>query len=163
MGETQRTMVAANPVHKEFQEIIIRQIKRLVEIGADGVHIDKFVFSRLDFNPSLNITPDQACMKGILDGTDKLLKACREENEDFCISVEGAWDFMLQYTGVTWAWHQTWDKEHLSVFKYTFPQWKPCLAVDQPFDYNVVNNAIRYGCQIFLDQHTILILWIMKL
>jgi len=29
--------------------------------------------------------------------------------------------------------------------KYTFPEWVDCCAVSQPYDYNVVNNAVRYG------------------
>jgi hypothetical protein len=34
--------------------------------------------------------------------------------------------------------------------KYTFPEWLPGLVVPQPFDFTPVNNAIRYGYQIFL-------------
>jgi hypothetical protein len=36
------------------------------------------------------------------------------------------------------------------VFKFTFPQWIPALAITQPFDYQVVNTAIRYGYQMFV-------------
>ena len=31
------------------------------------------------------------------------------------------------------------------VTKYTFPEWVGTCTVFQPYDYNIVNNAVRYG------------------
>jgi hypothetical protein len=37
-----------------------------------------------------------------------------------------------------------------AVFKYTFPQWMPSIVVWQPFDYNVVTTALRFGYQLYV-------------
>ena len=44
IGITRRPMVKASPSFPEFREIIVRQMRRLAEIGADGVHIDKLAW-----------------------------------------------------------------------------------------------------------------------
>jgi hypothetical protein len=57
---------------------------------------------------------------------------------------------MLAYSDVLWAWHSNWENQHTAAFRYTFSQWTPGQAVFQPFDYHVVNNAMRYGYQLFV-------------
>jgi hypothetical protein len=129
-----------SPGFPEFREIIVRQIKKLAEIGADGVHIDKFMAVGLDFNPELKTSPDKASWEGMLQFLDEMMTACKAVNSDFCISVESNWDRTLSYTDVVW-----WSPGVHSVIKATFPQWVPCVGVNQPYDYNVVNNAVLLG------------------
>lgn len=150
MDYTRRPMVKANPAFPEFREIIVRQMVRLAEIEADGIHIDKLNSVGLDFNPGLKTSPDRASCEGILQALDEILRACRALNPEFCISVESAWDRMLQYTDVAWVWHPTWENDHIPVYKFTFPQWVPAIAVNQPYDFNVVNNAVRFGYQLLI-------------
>jgi len=40
--------------------------------------------------------------------------------------------------------------DHIPVMKYTFPEFMATFAAVQPWDYNNVNNAIRYGYQILV-------------
>lgn len=154
MGITRRPMVKASPSFPQFRQLIVRQVKRLAEIGADGVHIDKLAWASpgidLDFNPELEVSPDQASWEGILRGVEEILASCRAVNPEFCVSVEGPWDRLLQYAAVAWVWHSTWERDHTAAFKFTFPQWLPTLAVTQPYDYQVVNNAMRFGYQLFV-------------
>lgn len=151
LGYTSRKMVYASPSFPEFRKIIVSQIRKLAEIDADGVHIDKLSWGPgIIFNPDLNASPDRAQLEGILDASREILEECRSVNPEFCITFEGACDRMAEYTDVVWLWHSPWDRDHVSVLKYTFPQWVPCLSVSQPYDYNVVNNAMRFGYQIFI-------------
>ena len=103
-------MVFANPAFAAFRQIIVRQWRKLARIGADGIHIDKLSWAtvRLDFNPNLPLSPDQAAWQGILSSLDEILAACRAVNPAFGLSVEGPWKSLLTYTGVTWVWHSTW-------------------------------------------------------
>jgi hypothetical protein len=140
IGLTRRPLASVSPGFPEFREIIVRQIKKLAEIGADGVHIDKFMAVGLDFNPELKTSPDKASWEGMLQFLDEMMTACKAVNSDFCISVESNWDRTLSYTDVVW-----WSPGVHSVIKATFPQWVPCVGVNQPYDYNVVNNAVLLG------------------
>ncbi|MDP6361588.1 MAG: hypothetical protein QF473_41220, partial [Planctomycetota bacterium] len=150
---TRRPNVYANPYFKPFRDAIVKQFRKFAEIGADGIHIDKLAWFNpnlsLDFNPALETSPDRANTEGILLAMREAFDACREINPDFGISFEGAWDRMLEFCNVVWLWQQTGSRHQASPIKFTFPQWLPTQQVVQPFDYHAVNNAVRYGYQIF--------------
>ena len=149
LGLTRRPLVNCNPAFPEFREIIVRQMARLAELGADGVHIDKLGPSGgLDFNPDLPVSPDRAEPEGVLAALDEILSVCRKINSDFRLSVESGWDRTLPYAPTTWMWHDSLD--HLSAIRYTFPEWAPTFAVVQPWDYANVNNSIRFGYQLLI-------------
>ena len=132
----------------KFRELLVRQFRKLAEIGADGLHVDQFTGFGFDFNPLLEIPPDRAVSEGQLKCMAETLDECRKVNPDFSVSMEsGSWDRALQYGNVAWAWIPNFSRDHYvsNIMKYTFPQWVDSCAVFQPYDYNVVNNAVRYG------------------
>ena len=150
LGFTRRPLVNVSPAFPEFRKIIVTKLTKLAEAGADGIHIDKmWPIVGLDFNPNIPTSPDQATSEGKLRAADELLKACRSVNPDFCLSTECAWDRTLSYANVAWAWHAG-AKDHVPALKFTFSEWLPGLAASQPYDYTAINNAVRYGYQIFL-------------
>ena len=150
IGFTHRPLQEMSSGVPEYRKIIVTQMERLARIGADGVHIDKLCPGRMDFNPLLKLSPDQAFSQGQLAAVREILNACSEIRPDFSISAECPWDRLLEYTGVGWSWHQP-AGQHVPVFKYTFPtRYLPTMAVQQPYDYTAVNNAVRYGYQIFV-------------
>ena len=150
LGYTRPPILNACSGIPAFRQIIVGKIVKLAQIGADGVHIDKlWPGPGLDFNPLSTLAPDQATSEGRLLAVAEILKACRAINPDFAISNESAWDRTLVYSTVAWAWHDN-VKDHVPVLKYTFPEWLPGLVAPQPYDYTPVNNAVRYGYQIFL-------------
>ena len=156
MSITRRPNVFASPSFPEYRQIIVAYMKKLAEIGADGVHLDKLAWAivTLDFNPDLKVSPDRAEWEGIIQGVEEILETCQAINPEFCLSYEGVWDRLLPYTDVIWAWHDPLVIDHVAVFKYTFPQWMPSIVVWQPFDYNVVNNALRFGYQLYVTPAT---------
>ena len=107
----------------------------------------------MNFNPEIEkmgLSPDKSIWQGVLKLCEELMSECRKINPGFCMSTEGAWDQIMQYTDVGWMWHNSWEADHTNVFKYTFSQWTPCYAACQPFDYILVNNAVRFGYQLFV-------------
>ncbi len=150
LGYTRPPLLGDCSAIPDFRKIIVAKMKKLAEIGADGLHIDKFSPDPgLDFNPLSTLSPDQATSVGRLLALEEILQACRAINPEFAISTESAWDRALTYSNVAWAWHDN-SSDHVPVFKYTFPEWFPGLVVPQPFDFTPVNNAVRYGYQIFM-------------
>ena len=154
LGFTRRPLRAVSTGIPEYRQIIVRHMEKLAQIGADGLHIDKLCpglgTGGLDFNPLLKMTPDRAVSEGQLFSVEEIQDACTSINPDFAISAECTWDRLLEYSGVGWSWH--WPAgEHDPVFKYTFPHhYLPTFSVCQPYDYTAVNNAIRYGYQVFV-------------
>jgi hypothetical protein len=150
LGYTRPPLAGACSGIPAFRKIIVEKMVKLAKAGADGVHIDKlWPEPGLDFNSLSTLGPDQATAEGRLLAVKEILEACRAVNPGFAISTESAWDRTLAYSTVAWAWHDN-AKDHVPVLKYTFPEWLPGLAVPQPYDYTPVNNAVRYGYQIFV-------------
>jgi len=137
-----------DPGFPEYREEIVERMRKLAEIGADGVHYDKVGAGDLDFNPDLPLPVDQAHPTGIIKCMEETLAACRAVRPDFCLGVESHWDRMLSYCDAWWLWYDMLD--HVPVMKYTFPEFFPTFAVVQPWDYNNVNNAVRYGYQLLV-------------
>ena len=81
---------------------------------------------------------------------EETLAACRAVNPEFAVSTECRWDHILRYSGVAWSWHShvLGMQDHVPVLKYTFAQWLPAIAIDQPYDYQIVNVALRFGYQL---------------
>jgi len=136
------------PAFPEFRKIIVDQMRKLAEIGADGIHIDKMGLGFFDFNPDLEGGADEVYCRGLIQCIEEILEFCREINPDFCLSAESPWDKTLQYAEAWWNWHDTLD--HVAAQKYTFPEYLPTFPVAQPWDYTHVNNAIRYGYQLLI-------------
>lgn len=134
-----------NPAHPEVRELLIRQFRKLVEIGADGLHIDKCFQTPFDFNPLLKgSNPDRAHHEGILMFMEEMIATCRKINPEFCISYEGGWDRLMPYTDLSW-WGPSDD-----LLKHVFPQRALTSGVEQPYDFNKLNLAVLRGCHLLL-------------
>ena len=142
---TARPFTEMNPAHPEVRALLIRQFKKLVEIGADGLHIDKFFQTPMDFNPRLTWTnPDRAHHEGILRFVEEMLAACRAINPDFCFSYEGGWDRLMSYTDTSW-WGAGDDP-----LKAAFPQRALTVPVAQPYDYHRLNTGVLGGSHLLV-------------
>jgi hypothetical protein len=131
--------VEMNPAHPEVRKLLIDQFRKLVEIGADGLHLDKFMNHAMDFNPRLKQTPDLAHHDGLLKFIDEFERACKTVNPDFAWSFEGNWDRMMSHTETCW-----WGPRD-SPIKAVFPEMARTTGVEQPGDFNKVNLAVLQG------------------
>ena len=147
MGYTCPPCGMCDPGFPEYRRIIVDQMRKLAQIGADGIHYDKVGGGGMDFNPALTAGPDEAHPQGIIDCLAETLAACRPVRPDFCLGVESHWDRLLSYCDAWWLWF---DGEHVPVMKYTFPEFLPTFAVAQPWDYVNVNRAVQYGYQLLV-------------
>jgi hypothetical protein len=59
MGYTGPPLISECTSISDFRKIIVAKMKKLAEIGADGIHIDKlWPGPGLDFNPLSTLPPD---------------------------------------------------------------------------------------------------------
>lgn len=133
MGNPKR-MVWANPAFPEFRKIIVDQIVKLAQIGADGIHVDKMFPSALDYNPNLPLSPDTATWEGAIMLTKEVFAACRKYNPDWAMTFECNWDRMMQFTCSTW-WGGGFNRS-------VFPNSVGTLFVTSAFEYRGVNDLI---------------------
>lgn len=149
MGLTRPPISGCDPGFAVYRHILVEQMRKLAEIGADGIHYDKVIgHNAVNFNPALTVPGDQSYFRGVIACMEETLAAGQTYNPEFCLGVESPWDRLLSYCDAWWLWHDMLD--HLPVMKYTFPEFLPTFAVVQPWDYNNVNNAIRYGYQLIV-------------
>ena len=144
-SSTRPPLAFANPWHPELRVILLDQMCKLVEIGADGIHFDKVMLPDLDFNPRLQCSPDCAAMEGTYEFLEQVVTACRRINPDFCISFEGWWDRLFAFSDVVW-----WARDVTSIQKAVFPQRTATGYITQPGDYNQVNLCALRGQHLLL-------------
>jgi hypothetical protein len=145
-GLTQPPLVQVSPGLASVRRLFVRQMRKLAEIGADGVHVDKLIPAYLDFNDGLDWPPDQANTEGCLRAMREMAAECRKVNPAFCITREGWMDRFMEIADVIW-WHPTPTQ---AVFKAVFPEYAPTIGVTQPGDYNVVNHAVLRGWNLLI-------------
>jgi Domain of unknown function (DUF6259) len=122
-----------------------KYFRKLAEIGADGIHIDKCFPQALNFNPRIIMSPDQAPWEGTVQMTARIARECREQHPDFRMSAETSWDRLLS-TGAA-----TWWAGNMSVARKVFPELVETVGLYQPYDYIGVNDAVRNGYAVMVS------------
>lgn len=146
---THTELGAASAASPEYRQIIVRQMKKLAEIGADGLHFDKLLcgngVNTRDDLPA-GIDADFAESGELIKGIDEVARTCRSIRPDFAFSFESAWDRVMPYCeGSHW-----WGGPGTGVMKMTFPEYSGITSIAQPYDYNILNNCVlhAYHCMI---------------
>jgi len=146
---THTELGAASAASMEYRRIIVHQMKKLAEIGADGLHFDKLLcgngVNTRDELPA-GVDADFAESGELIKDVDEVARACRAIRPDFAFSFESAWDRVLPYCeGSHW-----WGDPGTGVMKMTFPEYSGMTSITQPYDYNILNNCVlqAYHCMI---------------
>ena len=124
--------------------------KRLAELGADGLHIDKVFPNGIEYNPriaELGLSPDVSPWKGTLELIERIDRECRAMNPDFAISFECGWDRLLTYGTATW-----WAG-NMTVARRIFPELTETVGHYWPYDFFNINNSMREGWVVMLSPH----------
>ncbi len=144
MTYTTPLMAWLDPSFPEYQDLILKQFLRLVEIGADGLHVDKMFPGAMNFNPRCTMSPDVSPWEGAMQITNRIYTECKRINPSFAMSFENNWDRVLQYGNAVW-----WGG-NMTIVKDVFPELAETVSITQPYDYMGVNNAVREGQVILL-------------
>ncbi len=144
-GFRRRNMTIVSPAHQEVRELLLRQYVALASDGADGLQLDKTVVtSMLDFNPTLQTTPDRSIPESLLQVYREALARGRAVNPAFSVASETMWDRTFQYVDVSYMRMNEIDMNSPAV-RYTFPEWTSTIFAESPGDTNIMNNGMRYG------------------
>ena len=143
IGITRHNMTQMTPSHPEVEKLLMNYYLDLVRSGADGFQFDKTSTLNLDFNPLLKLSPDRAMPQAVFDMLGKVKKEGSKINPQLAIASELIWDRAFQYVDVSYLRMNTIDMH--PALRYTFPEWTATIFAENPFDFNIMNNGMRYG------------------
>jgi hypothetical protein len=144
MGLSRSNMTAVSPAFPEFRKLLTDQFAELVRDGAEGLQLDKTVMvGMLDFNPRLPVSPDRSLPAGLLTALRETVERGREIDPRFAVASEILWDRAYQWVDVSY--NRMGQIDAVPVLKYTFPETTATIFGENPFDYNAMNNGMRYG------------------
>ena len=132
-----KPMAGLDPMFPEYREALLRRFLKLVEVGADGLHVDKMFPGPMDFNPRCELGPDTSPWEGPIQLTRILMERAKKINPDFAMSFECNWDRMLEFGDAIW-----WVG-NMSLARSVFPEMVETRGITSPYDYLGVNNAVR--------------------
>ena len=143
IGITRHNMTQMTPSYPEVNKLLMSYFLDLVKSGADGFQFDKTTSIDFDFNPLLKLSPDKAMPQAVFDMLGQVLKEGRKIDPQLAIGSELIWDRAFQYVDVSYL--RMNDIDMHPVLKYTFPEWTSTIFAESPFDFNIMNNGMRYG------------------
>jgi hypothetical protein len=132
-----KPMTWLDPSFPSYRDALIRQFLKLVEVGADGLHVDKMFPTPMNFNPRCELGVDTSTWEGAIRLTQRLVDEARKINPEFALSVECNWDRMLAFANAIW-----WVG-NMSLVRSVFPEMVETRGITSPYDYLGVNDAVR--------------------
>lgn len=143
IGITRHNMTQMTPSHPEVKKLLMDYFLDLVRSGADGFQFDKTTSIDFDFNPLLKLSPDRAMPQAVFDILGQVLDEGRRIDPQLAIASELIWDRAFQYVDVSYLRMNDIDMD--PALRYTFPEWTSTIFAESPFDFNIMNNGMRYG------------------
>jgi len=132
-----KAMTSVDPSVPEYRDALLQRFLKLVEVGADGLHVDKMWPIPLNFNPRSRLGPDTSPWEGAIQLTRMICERARKINPEFALSFECNWDRMLEFGNAVW-----WVG-NMSLVRSVFPEMVETRAITSPYDYLGVNSAVR--------------------
>lgn len=143
LGFTRHNLTLISPSLKPVQQLLIKQYKSLIEDGTEGFQLDKALSLSMDFNQLVHSSPDMSFPDGLLFIINQILSEGRKINPNLSLAAESNWDRMFPYIDVSYMRMNSIDMN--PSLKYTFPEWTGTIFAENPGDYNIMNNGMRYG------------------
>jgi hypothetical protein len=143
IGISRHNMTLMTPSHPEVKKLLMDYYLDLVKSGADGFQFDKTSVMEIDFNSLLKLSPDRAMPQAVFDIFGQVLKEGRKIDPKLAIASELIWDRAFQYVDVSYLRMNGMDMN--PALRYTFPEWTSTIFAENPFDFNIMNNGMRYG------------------
>lgn len=143
IGITRHNMTKITPSHPEINKLLMNYFLDLVKSGADGFQLDKTTSIDIDFNPLLKLSPDRAMAQAVFDMLPQVLNEGRKINPQLALASELIWDRAFQYVDVSYLRMNDIDMD--PALRYAFPEWTSTIFAESPFDFNIMNNGMRYG------------------
>ena len=149
-GECESRMVVMDPAHEAFGQIITRQLQGAIDLGADGLQIDKLGAGlAVDYAPGLPAGADEAVMKGAWTVLERLYRQVVARPGEVALAGESHWDRAMPFIDASYS--RFFSETHLPTTAVAFPEFRQTSCIVGKFDRSMVNNCVRYGHVINLE------------
>lgn len=138
------------PSAKPYQDLIVGRFEEVVDLGFNGLEIDKVADYGLCYDENHEHRPGEAFSKGTSETLKRISENCRRHSPDFFISVEAAYPFLWPYANAGFFRLRDWDRS--PICRYSFPEIMMTSCIDQ-FDFQSVNNCLRVGYLMNIEIH----------
>lgn len=145
MGLTTPLMGFYDPSFPAMHDGHLKYFKKLAEIGADGLHLDKMFPGDMNFNPRIAMPSDTCLNEGALKLIKDIHDTCGAIHPGFALSHECNLDRVLTY-GLS-----TWWAGNMSQARQVFPELLETIGLYQPYDYFTLNEAVRNGYAVMIS------------
>ena len=147
MGHTTPLMGFYDTSFPAMHDGHLKYFKKLAEIGADGLHLDKTFPGNMNFNPQAPMPPDTTLNEGAVKLARDIYDQCKAIHAGFSISFECNLDRFLTFGAATW-----WAG-NMTNAKGVFPELVETIGLYQPYDYFTLNEAVRNGHVVMISPH----------
>lgn len=145
LGLARSNMAVLSLSHPELRKLLVDQLLDLVRDGAVALQLDKaFAVQFLDFNERAPTSPDRSAPEGLLRTLSEILERGRQIDAEFALASETWWDRAFQFVDVIYTRMVDVDIPDPTLL-YTFPEVASTIFAENPADFNVMNNGMRYG------------------
>jgi hypothetical protein len=145
LGLARSNMAILSLSHPELRKLLVDQMLDLVRDGAAALQLDKaWAIEYLDFNERVPTSPDRSAPEGLLTTLREILAGGREIDPEFTLACETWWDRAFPLVDVLYSRMVDVDMPHPALV-FTFPEVVSTIFAENPADYNVMNNGMRYG------------------
>ena len=149
-NQTIHRMIPANCARPEFQQVILAQLGHLVDLGADGVQLDKLgAMSEIDYAEDNPLPRDRSGPVGVIDTLRKFVDAARERDPHFAIASEVHWDRIAPTIDASYS--RFFSTDHSPTYGTVFPEYRQSCCVTGRWDFGLVNNCLRFGHIVNLE------------
>jgi hypothetical protein len=147
MGHTTPLMGFYDTSFPAMHDGHLKYFKKLAEIGADGLHIDKTFPGNMNFNPRAPMSPDTTLNEGAVRLARDIYEQCSAIHPGFGVSFECNLDRFLSFGAATW-----WAG-NMANARQVFPELVETVGLYQPYDYFTLNEAVRNGHAVMISPH----------
>lgn len=149
-GECESRMVVMDPAHEPFDRIITEQLEHTLDLGPDGLQIDKLGAGfDVDYAAGLSAGADEAVMKGSWSVLERLHRRVAARPGELALAGESHWDRALPFIDASYS--RFFSETHLPTTAVAFPEFRQTNCVVGKYDVSMVNNCIRYGHVVNLE------------
>jgi hypothetical protein len=145
LGLARSNMAIIGLGHPEIQDRLVDQMMELVRDGAAALQLDKTVVVQyLDFNRRSPLGPDRSLPEGLLTVLERIRDGGRAIDPELALASEIWWDRTFQYVDVLYSRMVDIDIPDPTLL-YAFPEIASTIFAENPADFNVLSNGMRYG------------------
>ena len=127
-----------------YQELAVREFKKIVDLGSSGILYDELCMEYLFCYDIRHGHRWGECMlKGHLEIAEKFKEAAKETGRDFMFAAEGPNDRQAEISTTNYL--RSWDPNHNAAYRYAMPEVRPATCLTGWDDREMVNQCITYG------------------